>query len=346
MKKHFSKRNEMVNKRLMESWGYKEKNISLDEEEAADIVAADKEAAAFMKAGGAKLGPYVELLKKIKNDPEFRAIASAGRTDDDPADEALTTKEATVRAQSLKPTQAEIGLDQSLKDQMIDAYGNTQAALGLSGEPIKLNAKGGATPILVFNNKYILDGHHRWSQIMMTNPTGPVAVYSIGGSALKSSEDALKIMNLAIALKTNDPLITNPFKGKNLFGVSAEQIYEYVRANMTAKVAKLFLKAGKMPGQQMNEISLPGSSARKMKKALKDEEFLEQYLEPLAKYYAQNFEIVKRIGPGAHSRIAGMPQAGDSGANQADVNKYLSTGAVNYIDPQPTDVKRDGDEEK
>ena len=354
MKKYFSKRNDRLNKRLMESWGYKEKNVSLDEEGAADIVAADKEAAAFVNAGGAKLGPYVELLKKIKDDPEFRAIASSGRTDDNPTDEALTTKEATVRAADLQPTQAEIGLDQSLKDQMIDAYDNTQAALGLLGTPIKLNAKGGATPILVFNNKYILDGHHRWSQIMMTNPTGPVAVYSIGGDALESSEDALKIMNLAIALKTDDPLITNPFKGKNLFGVTAEEIYKYVRANITDDVIKLFLKSGKMPGQQMKQMSLPFSAKAKMDEAAgKDAELsphvspeYEKYVVPLAKYYAQNFEIVKGIGPGAHSRIAGMPQAGDSGANQANVNDFLSTGAVNYIDPKPTDVKRDGDEEK
>jgi hypothetical protein len=346
MKKYFSKRNESINKRLMESWGYKEKNVSLDEEGAADIVAADKEAAAFMKAGDAKLGPYVELLKKIQKDPEFRAIASAGKTDGNVEDEVISSETGTVSAADLQPTQAEIGLDQSLKDQMIDAYDNTARALGMAKGNIMLNAKGGPTPLLVYNKKWILDGHHRWSQIMMTNPAAKVAIFSISGKNLKSSEDALKIMNLAIALTAKSPLVTNDFEGTNLYDASVEQIYEYVRANMTAKVAKLFLKAGKMPGQQMNEISLPFSNARKMKGALKDEEFLEQYLEPLAKYYAQNFIAFKEIPAGSNSRIAGMPQAGDANVKQADVNDYLSKGGVNYLDPKPTDVKRDGDEEK
>ena len=342
MKKHLSKRNEMVNKRLMESWGYKEKNVSLDEEGAADIVAADKEAAAFMKAGNAKLGPYVELLKKIQNDPEFRAIANAGLTDGNPSDEALTTKEADVRAADLRPTQAEIGLDQSLSDQMLDKWDNTAAALS---EPIALNAPGGKTPLLVFNGKYILDGHHRWSQVMMTNPTGLVKIYSIAGNALKTEEDALKIMNLAIAATATQPLVTNDFEGENLYRVGPETIFKYVVDNMSEKVIKLFLQAGKMPEQ-------PGEKWKKYYKKYRAERQkplspeYEKYLEPLAAYYTNNFNAFKAFGPGTHARIAGMPQAGDAGLKQADVNNYLKQGKVNYVDPKPTDFKRDGDEEK
>jgi len=354
MKKHLSKRNEMVNKRLMESWGYKEKNVSLDEEGAADIVAADKEAAAFMKAGDAKLGPYVELLKKIQNDPEFRAIAMAGRTDGNVADEMISSETDTVSAASLAPTQAEIGLDQSLKDQMTGQWGNTARALGMEKGDIMLAAKGGPTPLLVYNKKWILDGHHRWSQIMMTNPAAKVAIFSISGKNLKSSEDALKIMNLAIALKANSPLVTNDFEGTNLYDTSVEQIQDYVRKNITDDVIELFLKSGKMPGQQTNEISLPFSAKAKMDKAVGKDAKLsphvspeyEKYVEPLVNYYAQNFIAFRKIKAGVHSRIAGMPQAGDANVKQADVNDYLSKGGVNYLDPKPTDVKRDGDEEK
>lgn len=265
----------------------------------------------FEKAADANLYQYTDLLKKIAKDPDFQKIARAGQTDGDETDEVVNVKRGSVQAAKLFATQAEIGASNSLEDQMINKYNGTETALGLKGEPVIMPSQDNPPPaILVWNGKHILDGHHRWSQIMMTNPEATVAVDSLSGPALNNAEDALKITQLAIAIAAKN-VVTKPFEGANLMTMGTDEVMKYVAENISDEVLQMLVKAGKLES--------PDKAAA-------------------AQYYGRNHKIIQKRR-GKFEREKGMPQAGKSGASQDAVNKALATGAVNFKNPQKSDVK-------
>jgi hypothetical protein len=309
----------------------------------------------FIKNAKASLPAYVAMLKQIAGDPEFRAIAGAGLTDQGgEADEIVTVERGSTAAQNLIPTQAEIGFSNSLADQLKNAYGSTEAALGMKGTPIIMPSPDDPPPaILVWNGKYILDGHHRWSQVMMTNPVGVLAIDSMSGPALKSAEDALKMTQLAIALSAKK-VETKPFEGKNLMDASSGDVYKFVYNNVTDEVISLLRQAGKLGEtggrgeRQKGEAGVtdvpqtePELSEEKAKRFDKRRS---KGARMAAKYYTANLGTIQER-KGKFSRIAGMPQAGKSGTSQDAVNKLLGTGQINYDSPSPEDVK-EREEEK
>ena len=257
------------------------------------------------------LAQYVAVLKKYASDPEFRKLAAAGQSDGDPSDEEVSVQRTSTQAGNLIATQAEIGFDNSLADQMKNKYNSTKTALGLEGTPIIMPSADKPPPaILVWNGKYILDGHHRWSQVAMTNPTGVVAIDNVTGPALDTEEEALKAMQLAIAAAAGK-VVTKPFEGENLMNVSPKKVADYVLQNITDEVLNLLVQADKIesPDKQL-----------------------------AAKYYAGNLNAIKKK-KGKFSREKSMPQAGKSGVPQDTVNKVLGTGKINFDSPKASDVK-------
>ena len=272
----------------------------------------DKGAVYRLNDPNTPLATYVAVLKKYAADPNFDALAAAGQTDGNPNDEQATVEPAVVKAASLKATQAEIGFGNSLADQVQNKYDATKTALGLNGTPIVMSSKSGPVPILVYNGKYVLDGHHRWSQIMMVNPAGEVKIDNLTGPAIDNEEEALKTMQFAIAAMA-DKVVTKPFEGENLMAANEQQVANFVLENITDEVLQLLVQAQKIP---------------KPDKQL------------AAKYIAGNLSVIKGAA-GKFSREKSMPQAGDSGVSQDAVNQALGTGKINFDAPKPSDVKRD-----
>ena len=120
-------------------------------------------------------------------------ILQAGDTDGKPDDEKVTIEKGSATAGSLEPTQSEIGTGQSLDDQMINKYEALDKALAGTN----LGPDGGA-PILTFNNKYILDGHHRWSQFKATNPGGSIETANIVASGVTDEKSALGLVHVIL----------------------------------------------------------------------------------------------------------------------------------------------------
>jgi len=264
------------------------------------------------------LATYVAVLKKYADDPTFDQMAAAGQTDGQPADEQVSVNRTATPAANLVATQAEIGFSNSLADQMTNpSWKPVQKALGLDGTPIIMPSTDNPPPaILVWNGKYILDGHHRWSQVMMMNPTGEVAIDNVTGPSLDNEEEALKAMQFAIAA-TADKVVTKPFEGQNLMQASEQEVAQYVIENITDEVLQLLVQAGKIP---------------KPDKQL------------AAKYVAGNLPVIKKSA-GRFSREKSMPQAGASGVSQDAVNQALGSGKVNFDQPKPSDARR-ADEQK
>ena len=290
-------------KLILENWN---KFLNESEEELQEI---DKGALYALNNPNTPLATYVAVLKKYANDPEFDKIAAAGQTDGKPADEQAKVAPATVKCSDLVATQAEIGFGNSLADQVQNKYDATKTALGLNGTPIVMSSASGPVPILVYNGKFILGGHHRWSQIMMVNPSGVVKVDNLTGPAIDDEEEALKVMQFAIAA-TADKVVTKPFKGENLMQATPEQVYNFVLKNVTDEVLQLLVQAKK--------IAKPDKTLA-------------------AKYIAGNLPVIKKSA-GRFSREKSMPQAGDSGVSQDKVNQALGTGKVNFDQPRASDA--------
>jgi hypothetical protein len=291
-----------------------------EEEQAAPTAKAPAEEASPMQKvadkladTGTPLSQYVAILKKYAADPEFRALATAGHTDTGgPEDEQVSVKRESKAAKNLTATQAEIGFDNSLADQVTNKYNATKAALGLVSDPIIMPSPDNPPPpILIYNGAYVLDGHHRWSQVMMTNPDGIVAVDNVTGPAIDNEEEALKAMQLAIAGAAGN-VVTKPFNGANLMEATPEQVYGYALKNITDEVLQLLV--------QTEKIAKPDKQLA-------------------ARYFAGNLGLIKK-NKGRFSREASMPQAGKSGTSQDTVNKLLGTGKVNFEVPSASDVKK------
>ena len=97
-------------------------------------------------------------------------------------------------------------------------------------------------PVVTYNGKYVIDGHHRWSQVYAANPDAKVPTIDIRGN-LKPSE-MLKVVHAAIAAATGDLPTSNPEGINILGGVEEKQILEKVDSLLTDKAKAIWAEYG------------------------------------------------------------------------------------------------------
>ena len=249
------------------------------------------------------------VLKKVTELPT--SIFKAGQTDGNPGDEKIAIKSGTAIAKDMIPTQNVIGSKQSLWDQVTDSkFGSLDLAL----KGGKIGSKAGMFPILTFGGKYILDGHHRWSQFLATNPDATVDIADISAPGVDSSDKALALTHIILkALYGKSP--TKDFEGENLISKDAKWVEAYVMKNIVDSAVKKLHAAGKIE---------------------------EPKKELAAKMYADNIFGPKgaNLKKGTHPRTI-MPQGGDAGdpTGLTKVPADAAAGKVNYIAPKQSDVK-------
>ena len=98
-----------------------------------------------------------------------------------------------IKVKALRPTQNEIGLQNSLKY----ALKQEEASQYLSE-----GAKMIVSPIVTYRSTYVLDGHHRWSQLYMMNPEASIIAYNIEeineNGKVDEAEDVLRRLQVTI----------------------------------------------------------------------------------------------------------------------------------------------------
>jgi len=150
----------------------------------------------FIKAlTGVQGIPSQDTLAEI--DPKVKAVLNMGRRDKNLNDEIVKYSTPQLSVKDLIPTQSQIGLADSIG--FIAFKDPNGAKNSLSGSA---NFGGGA--ILTCDNKYILDGHHRWSQVFMINPDATIPCVNIN-LGVNNGEEALKVIQLAIAATYGEP---------------------------------------------------------------------------------------------------------------------------------------------
>lgn len=212
----------------------------------------------FEKTVDSDYESFVNQLKQWAGDPKVTNFLRSGLTDGAKADDKFTVSQGAIPCHSLIPTQNEIDLTKSLSYSLKDAEAVKSY---LQGSVIEI----AGAPIITFNGKYIIDGHHRWSQVYCINPNAKMKVLNFKKSGL-SPTDMLKATQVAVAA-TSGEIQVQKVDGNNLLTMDLKLIMKYVIKNITDEVAKLFQtkeKAAKhiaINSKKMQKLNKPISGA-------------------------------------------------------------------------------------
>lgn len=244
---------------------------------------------------------YVATLQKYVVDPKVAAVLKAGGTDSKgKADERFSVAGASPQAKNLKPTQNEIGAAESLLNILTDKFGSLKGFLnGSASFP---------DPIIIYNNEYILDGHHRWSQVYAANPKATIPAFNITGRL--DPDQILKVVHTAIAADAGQTkTIAADRSSGNLLTYTDQDVYDYVETNLNDKARKVWTKNGFVSNDE------------------------------IAQHIATNVRtMIAKSKPESWAPTRdSMPQPGVSGADEW--GKLLKQGDVNFDQPAQRDVK-------
>jgi hypothetical protein len=181
---------------------------------------------------------FVTQLGDAVKDSKVKAVLAAGEEDGVPADEKITLTDGDIDVTALRPTQNEIALDKSLTYPLTDVK---SAESCLKGGTVAIAGK----RIITAEGSYIVDGHHRWSQLYAMNKDAKIAVTDMVSRDLKNPLDFLKITQVAIAADLGK-VPTQTAKGSiNLITISEDQLKKFVIDTIKDPVLDVFKKYNK-----------------------------------------------------------------------------------------------------
>ena len=170
----------------------------------------------------------VQDIDKIIKEPKLKSILGLG-FGGELSDLKLSVSPCNLVAKRLVPTQNEIGMKESLQYLLEDTEFTKYFKPGIT---IK-------RPVLTFNGMFIVDGHHRWSQIFLVNPDAELACINIEGNL--SPISILKAIQCTIGSNTGD-LRLKASQGTSLYKASRSTIQDFIKKNLTEKTKEALLK--------------------------------------------------------------------------------------------------------
>ena len=142
---------------------------------------------------------FVANLQKKIRDEKFQAFLNMGLKpfDGDAEDDKVKVEPDNIPVENLVPTQSQIGLADSLGYLSANDPAGAGKIAKLKGSPANVGGR-----IVVANGRYIIDGHHRWSQVYLLNPKAKIPTFNFTTSNLPDKDPAkgaLKLAHIAIA---------------------------------------------------------------------------------------------------------------------------------------------------
>lgn len=260
----------------------------------------DKLADLSSKFDDGSIQDYVAALQKYLSDPKVAAVIKAGQTDGNPGDEKFSVGTDSIAVNDLKPTQNEIGAQESLKNILTDEYGSLDGFL-----------KGKASfddPVITYNGQFVIDGHHRWSQVYAANPDAKVPVLDIKGNL--EPEQILKAVHAAIAATAGKTVTKDAdLRAGNLLAFNEQDVRNMVKKFLKPEARKVWAENGYDSDEQIADHIVTNVE------------------DMLANAKPENWAPAR----------SSMPQPKDSGATNFD--DTLKAGIANYIKPDTGDTK-------
>lgn len=174
---------------------------------------------------------FIKLLGENIKDPKFRhTVVELAK------DNKIKYKVIDVECLKLKPTQNEISLNKSL-GLPLKSVSDAEKYLNPK-EPIKI---AGNTLLTCDNGNYIIDGHHRWSQVFVLNPKAKMVCTDF--YQLKKPFEGLKATQLGISADLGFVPIKR-VEEANILDISEKDLKKYVTENITPEVREVFKKNG------------------------------------------------------------------------------------------------------
>ena len=267
---------------------------------------------------------------KLSGSAKF--LVSKGEEDGDSSDDSTITPGGLqdISVDKIQASQNEVGKEQSLANVMtgVDGmafdgidYGDVNWLIDAMKPGAKITFKDALLGAKTEDGMVVLDGHHRWSQAFMINPTAQVNV-EVAKSNL-SADDTLQAVHLAILAKTGASK-TKGAKGGNLFAANESDVAGYLNAPKR--------KVDPKTGEDSDTGIAPYIYAVMKTKNITDP------VEGKKAAIAYAMEAIKKcaatVVPGAPSRDS-MPQA-DGKLNAIDAKgafDALGSGEVNFSPP-------------
>ena len=179
-----------------------------------------------------KYSEYVKSLDKMLEDPKAKVLLQDG-FGGELGDIDFDFEVKLLPAKSLMPTQSEIDVKKSLEHALTNPKNIKDA---FNSEEIVVND----SPIVTFRGNYVIDGHHRWSEIAMVNPEGLMMCYDY--DAPISPIQMLKAVQGAIAAVIADDkdaeLPKSEAKSQNIYDNEwdAKKVEKYINKTITDDV--------------------------------------------------------------------------------------------------------------
>jgi hypothetical protein len=251
---------------------------------------------------------FVNQLGSNASDPKIQALLKKGTEDGKPTDEVVSLKDASIPVQDLKPTQNEIALDKSLSFPLTNPKSTADC---LKGGTVAIAGK----RIITAKGQYIVDGHHRWSQLYAMNKDASIAVSDMNSKSVTEPMDFLKVTQIAIAADLGTVPTATAKGSKNLITIGEVDLKKYVRETITKDVMKVFVKFGKVKVKSNKDADNLSTSN----------------LDQAANYIWSNVQSMQNTSkpvPGAPKRDV-MPQTDDA----KNWKKIAQSGELNYMPP-------------
>lgn len=177
-----------------------------------------------------EMSNFTDALEDITNDDRLYELLCLGFGDGEFADVQMQVEATALESKKLSPSQSEIGLDNSLKFPL-----KSDCSIYFK-DPVTIVA-----PIITFNSNYIVDGHHRWSQINVINPEAKVAALDFKYN-LRPGE-VLRAFQGAVAVANKD-VPSQVAKVNNVFAMSEAEIKKYIEDNIQPVCTESLIKQG------------------------------------------------------------------------------------------------------
>lgn len=256
---------------------------------------------------------FVNQLGNLAKDRKVLAVLQAGAGDAVPNDEVVGIKKVAIKVKSLTPTQNEIDMDKSLKFPLT----NLKSFQACFNSPVTIK-----NPIVTAEGKYVIDGHHRWSQLYAINNDASIVAFDLSFPKVSNPLDYLKIVQTAIAA-TIGQVPTQTVQGTNLLdpNLSDDQIGQYVAKYAAPELLQYIIQSG------WKQIKMQQAPANE-----------DQARVGLSNNIVNNIKSMRQTSqPVANAPTRGyMPQTDDA----AGYLSALRKGRVNFIQPKVTDVQQ------
>lgn len=258
---------------------------------------------------GSNYMAFINALQSGASDPKVQAFIAAGKLDQNENDDKFKFGSANLSVAGLKPTQNEIDVDKSLGWPMKKADTFISYVKG-SGQTFTLGG-----PIVTYAGQYIIDGHHRWSQLYACNKDAKISAIDITAEGLEPL-DVLKAVQAAIAIQTKTVPVQS-VEGQNLLKIDESGLTAWIES----KVKEEFFAAVEADEAAMKVLG--GTDANPT---------------TVAAYIwanVQDMQAQSQPVPGAPKRDF-MPQT-----DNVDWKSPLEAGLVDIVPPHAGEVKKE-----